>query len=291
MKSTFSTALVICLLAACVLLPALAQEAGTKTRVVPPGFELRDVRVEVSPPRTRVEVIPATFKTVTDQVMVEEATPTSPAKFETITRRELDKPAATRNVQIPGEYRTIQQLVPIGSAKDAPAKDATVETRPQPAYEFRDVRTEVSPPHKRLVVVPAKFQTVTERVLLKEATDTRPAEYQTITRRKLVTPATTREVEVPGEYKTVRKRVCVDGGEPQAKAETPAVGELLTPAAPSKTGTSGGLTPMSVVEREERWGQARDIKELKNEVADIRTTLAEQNKLIAELLVELRRGQ
>lgn len=189
-----------------------------------------------------------------EQVVIEPATLTAPANVQTVVRRLLDKPATTREVQIPGEYRTIQQLLPIDSAKATPQEKAKAKVRSQPAYEYRDVRIEVSPPHKRLVAVPAEFQTVTERVVVKQATATSPAEYQTITRRKMVTPATTQEVEVPGQYKTVRKRVRVDGGEPEAKAKGPNVGVLPTQAGSIKTAKpSGGLVPMSVVERKERW--------------------------------------
>jgi hypothetical protein len=81
-----------------------------------------------------------------------------------------------------------------------------------------------------LTAVPAQYQTVTERVLVKqehtiwkkdsgaitkvsETTGeimclvTIPAEYKTLTRRDLVSAATTREIEIPAEYPTVKRKV------------------------------------------------------------------------------------
>ncbi|MFT4584314.1 MAG: hypothetical protein ACI915_002263 [Gammaproteobacteria bacterium] len=81
-----------------------------------------------------------------------------------------------------------------------------------------------------LTAVPAQYQTVTERVLVKQEHTIRkkgsgaitkvsettgeimclvtiPAEYKTLTRRDLVSAATTREIEIPAEYTTVKRKV------------------------------------------------------------------------------------
>lgn len=60
------------------------------------------------------------------------------------------------------------------------------------------------------VIIPAKYNTTTKRVLKREASERIeiiPAKYAPSTERILVKPASTRLVEVPAEYKTVSERV------------------------------------------------------------------------------------
>jgi hypothetical protein len=85
----------------------------------------------------------------------------------------------------------------------------------------------------RLEEVPAEYDTVTDRVLVRDAYTTWkkgrgpiervdnatgeimcrvevPAEYRTVSKRVLITPAGVREVAIPAEYQTVRRRVVVE---------------------------------------------------------------------------------
>ena len=62
------------------------------------------------------------------------------------------------------------------------------------------------------VFIPAEYKTVTERELVKEASERIeiiPAEYKWVEERVLVKEASKRLVEVPAEYKWVEKTVCV----------------------------------------------------------------------------------
>lgn len=63
---------------------------------------------------------------------------------------------------------------------------------------------------ENVTVIPAKFEWVEERVLTKEATETLtvvPAVYRWVEERIMVEPASTRLVAVPAEYETVTERV------------------------------------------------------------------------------------
>ena len=62
----------------------------------------------------------------------------------------------------------------------------------------------------KITVVPAKFEWVEERILIKEAGETVevvPTQYRWVEERVMVEPATTRLVPVPAEFETVTERV------------------------------------------------------------------------------------
>jgi len=65
----------------------------------------------------------------------------------------------------------------------------------------------------KLVKIPAKYRYVTKKVLVKEAStkiETIPAVYKTVTEKVLVKPASTQTVTVPPVYKTVKEKVMVE---------------------------------------------------------------------------------
>jgi len=65
---------------------------------------------------------------------------------------------------------------------------------------------------ERLVTVPAKFGYATQKILVKEASNrivAIPATYKTVTEKVLVSPASERIVTVPATYKTVTEKVLV----------------------------------------------------------------------------------
>ena len=156
-------------------------------------------------------------------------------------------------VMIPAVYDSVPQTVTTQDAYDSIqvteaslAPDTlTVKTRDagmryivrQPRYEARTEDVLVAPAHERLIVVPAQFETVTERVQVRgprkvwkpgenlsaiKRTDPNtgivyclveePAEYETVTRRVLIAPEQVRTETVPAEYKTITKQVLVDAG-------------------------------------------------------------------------------
>jgi len=171
-------------------LPPVAQEA-----------EFEEVRIEVKPAYQTIQVVPAKYEWAAEKIMVKEAGPTTPAKFDTIRIRKVAEPATVRKVDVPAEYRTFKVL-------KAPKKTAK-DPKKEPRFELRDSRFMVSPPVTRYEVIPAKFKTVTKQLMVKEATDKTPAEYKTYTRQELVEPAKVKEVQIPAEYRTFKQQVLV----------------------------------------------------------------------------------
>ena len=77
-------------------------------------------------------------------------------------------------------------------------------------YKTLEERVLVKEASERFEVIPARYDTVTERVLVKEATsrlEVVPATYETVTETVVVKPASTRIVEVPATYKTITEQV------------------------------------------------------------------------------------
>jgi regulator of extracellular matrix RemA (YlzA/DUF370 family) len=87
------------------------------------------------------------------------------------------------------------------------------------------------------VIIPAKFETTTEKVLAKEASERLqiiPAKYGTTTERVLVKPASYKLVPVPAKYKTVTERVLVQPATTEWRkgsgVTTPVNGKVTSPA-------------------------------------------------------------
>ena len=152
---------------------------------------------------------PDQWKTETEIVLVKKASTKKiavPAKFETRTERVLVKEASTRLTVIPTKYekRTERVLVEAATTKWVKQKDAMCRSQ-----NSDDCIVWC------LVEVPARYKTVTKRVLVSPASTTEreiPAQYKTVTKRVLVSPATSKTVDIPAEYKTVTNRVLVKKG-------------------------------------------------------------------------------
>jgi len=163
-------------------------------------------RYMVRPSYVSYNVIPAKFKTVTERVMVREAAPATGGaklpKYKTVTKRMLSKEASKRYEVIPAQYK------------------AEIET------------VMVKESVKRLVVTPPVYQTITERVKIRNAytkyekgkvdptclsanpDDCRilclvevPAEYKTITKQVIKTPAGVKEIVTPAQSSAVTRQV------------------------------------------------------------------------------------
>lgn len=202
-----------------------------------------DKSVRVSDASTRIEVIPAQYETITEQVIdvparqiwkkgtgpiqrIDEATGEImclvdvPATYKTITRRVLTSPETTREITIPARYETIRvrELVADGkqNARTVPAeyKDIVVREKSAEAelvwHEIHDAS------------LSAATRTGRQICLVEE-----PARYETITRTLLDTPATTREIRVPPEYKAVEVRKLVSSAK-QRTIKIPAEFETVT---------------------------------------------------------------
>jgi hypothetical protein len=168
-------------------------------------------------------LIPPTYKTVTEKVVVEEASEQVeilPAEYAWVDEQILVKPETERLEVVPAEYEEREEQVMI--------RPATLTLEHVPAeYEWTVEEIMVRPPQKVwkkgrgliervdnatgeimcLVEVPAEFKTIRKRVLKSPATTREveaPPEYMTITREVLVRPETTHRVKEPAEHKVVQ---------------------------------------------------------------------------------------
>ena len=198
----------------------------------------------VSEAAKRLEVVPATYETVTERVVdvpahqiwkkgtgpiqrIDEATGEImclvevPATFKSVTRRVLVSPESTRQVDVPAQYETVRVKEQV--------TDATTSSRTVPAvYDNVSVREQVSAAELVweemnqgnedastrtgsqicLVDDAPRYETVT-RTVVKTASSlkiTIPAEYKDVQVQRLVRKAQERSIAIPGEYDTVSLR-------------------------------------------------------------------------------------
>ncbi len=224
----------------------LVKEAATRIERVKAEYETVTERMRVGCPSgynddgvkcTKLMEVPATYKTVEEQVLVKEASVQKipvPAEYETVTEQVVVKEASKRVETTPATYETASEQVLV--------KEASSRIERVPAeYKTETERIEVKPANTKwikkkadrnclsadpedclvwcLVEVPAEYRTVTKQVrqgcpdgYTDNGDDcTRvveiPAEYGTRSFRKVKTPATTREIDIPAEYASVTKRV------------------------------------------------------------------------------------
>ena len=193
--------------------------------------------------------LPAVYDTVPETVVVKEA-------YERLAINETQFGPSSRDVQVKDEGVRYQVR--------------------QPVYETVTEQVLVKPAHERLEVVPARFETVTETIIIEEArkvwkagathsshrrVDEQtgqvyclvdvPAKTKTVSRRVLVEPERIVTVPVEAKYITVEKQVLVDRGgvteiPTDAEYKTVATQEILNAAH-----TTSSITPAQtkVVER------------------------------------------
>ncbi len=225
-------------------------KAGSETiSVLPAQYELAEQRVVVKEAYTRTVDVPATYRTESESVLVEPARSVwkkgrgpiekidnttgeimclveVPARYETLTKTVLDKPASTKSIEVPAVYKTVKvrRLV----------KPAT-ETRETIEPEYDNITTQVkvadagffwlkkgesandgaraSGREVCLVEQPAEFRTI-KKTVLKTPASTKvveiPAEYETVEVNRLVTPPSENRTVIPAKTKTVTRQVQIE---------------------------------------------------------------------------------
>jgi len=166
---------------------------------------------------------PAKYRTVTEKQLVEEASQryeVIPASFKTGTKRVLVSEATEKLQVVPATYKTVTERVLVKPASkrlvQVPATYETVTNRVMVTPARKEWKKGTGPIQRIdhdtgdimcLVEVPATYKNVSKRVL-KNAATTRtieiPAEYKTVTKQVVATAATTRSVRVPAKYKTIQ---------------------------------------------------------------------------------------
>ncbi len=189
-------------------------------------------KVKMKPAYTKLEVVPAVYKTKKERVLVKEASKKIiyvPATFKTVEVPYVKKERATKLTVVPAafgtdsktfevfpktsgwEYKQLDNCPSVDKQAcvtacfvEYPAKYKTVPfiTLVKDAYAKKDSIREVKATYKKQVVDVAAH---TKEVVI-------PAQYATITKTVLVSPAKTKSVTVPAEYKTVTRKVLVKKG-------------------------------------------------------------------------------
>jgi len=154
--------------------------------------------------------VPPTFRTVTERVLVRDASETIeiiPARYEWVEEKVLVKDASTELQAVPAEFASRERTIQVNSGHTdwEINKDANcVNDKGEPA---RDVFC--------LVSHPAAQKTIQTQCQVKAASVQSvcvPAQYDTVRRQKLASAATTRKVCIPAEYENVEKSVKVCDG-------------------------------------------------------------------------------
>ena len=191
--------------------------------LIPAKYETVTERVLVREASERFEVTPARYEAAEETVLVKEASTrleVVPAVYADIEERVLVKPASKKLVEVPAVYETVTEQVldrPAHTAwKRGPATAQATNVLSQATTDTGEVMC--------LVEVPASYKTIQRRVLATPAKVEEvviPAEYKTVTRTVVKKPATTREVVIPAQYDTVAVTKVVSPAE-ERRIEIPA---------------------------------------------------------------------
>jgi hypothetical protein len=232
-------------------LPPSAEPGQCFARIWTPELanEVSDQVIDV-PERTDVKVIPATYTTVDEQVLVKEQTvrfENVPATYKTVTEQVLVEPERVIKRVVPAKLETYEERVLV--------KEAYVTWKPggkvfgrsgtqgagvtQVSNLSGDTITTSTGEILCRVEVPAEYRTVKRtRVVEAERTvdEVVPAKYRTVERQVIDTPATTREIVIPAVYKSQKVTKLVT----PAREDTtiiPATYKTVTRRVVSKPGT------------------------------------------------------
>ena len=189
-------------------LPPNPEPGQCYVRCVKPNvWEEEEVRVLKTPEYTKLEVVPAEYKTVEEEIIV--------------------KPATTKYVYVPAEFKTVEEEIEIVE----PYNDVTVEAASfandtedvevQAAYASFEYQVDMDncdfdDPRDCMVLCyvnhPAETRTVAVRKIEKDANvkkEKAGRKTTTVTKQVLVSEARVEEVEVPAVTKIITKQVLV----------------------------------------------------------------------------------
>ncbi len=227
----------------------LKREGSEKIVVSPAEYETAEERVVVKEAFTRTVDVPATYRTESESVLVEPARSVwkkgrgpiekidnitgeimclveIPARYETLTKTVLDKPASTKSVEVPAVYeiKKVRRLVkPATESREViePEYDnITTSTKVSDAGFFwlkkgesANNGSKASGREVCLVENKAEFRTIKKSVLKSPATTKVveiPAEYETVKVTRMLSPASETRVPIPARTKTVTRQVQIE---------------------------------------------------------------------------------
>lgn len=223
----------------------LVSEADSALAVSSAEYRWTDNRVLVKEASYRMEEVPAVYDWEEEKIVdtpahtiwkqgtgpiqkIDEATGEImclveiPATYKTIRKRVIKSPATTKRIEIPAEYETIRvkELVTDASSSsdEIPAEYKTVAVTKLvsgPEFVWHEIHNLEEPSTTRtgnkicLVENSAKYETVTRKVV-KTAATTRnieiPQESKTVEVCKVASPAKENRIAIPAEYETVTEK-------------------------------------------------------------------------------------
>ena len=148
-------------------------------------------------------LVPATFKTVTDEIIKREAAEKVeiiPAEYEWVEKKVVVKEPSEKIEVIPATYKTVDEKIEV-----VPPTYKLQATKP--VYETVEVKVIDKPARtawKKGSGLLDKIDHATGDIMCLVNI---PATYKTIKKQVLKTPATVKKVEIPAQYKTIKKRV------------------------------------------------------------------------------------
>lgn len=198
----------------------LKREGSERIVITPAKYDLAEERIVVTDAFTRTIDVPATYRTESESVLVEPARSIwkkgrgpiekldnttgeimclveIPARYETLTKTILDKPATTKTVDVPAVYKTVKVRRLI-----EPATESRVTIEPE--YDNISTRVKVADAGffwlKKGEAANSGSKASGREVCLVES----EAEFRTIKKSVIKTPASTNVVEVPAEYASIK---------------------------------------------------------------------------------------
>ena len=173
----------------------------------PEVWKNEDVTIEIAPAYKKIVTYPATYKTVTEKVLIKEAGQNLvivPGVWETQTTTYMAKEDANALKVVRASFGSDSQLI---ETKAASAAWEMSEKAPDcESSDPNDCRYWCFKP------IPAKFVTVSSKTLASDANTTSttvPGYNKTYTKRLMVKGPTTTAVEIPAVYSTIKKIVLV----------------------------------------------------------------------------------
>ncbi len=214
--------------------------------VRPPKYKTSSDKILATAESFKIKTIPATYKTITKTIVSKEAgtkLKVIPATYKTVTETVVVKPAGEKLVAVPAKYKTVTKKIEISPASQVWKKGTNGDSGARAAgqggfgagsktgavqndilclvtipakYKTVSEKIVVSPATTRSVPIPAVTKKVTRRVIDQPARTTSvpvPAVTKTIKIKELATPAREVKTAIPATYKTITKKVMVDAGQ------------------------------------------------------------------------------
>lgn len=190
---------------------------------------------------------PATYETVTDKVMVKEATEEIsivPAEYETVEKQVEIIPANTKLIPIPATYKEVLETIEIRPAykrwKTSLSKKALPVSKVLlDAIQAQGLNLDGVPAgtcYKEYFQA-ARYKVVTEEFVIqneRNETEIIPAQFEAKEEKIIIRPMTKEVVEIPAEYEYVEEKVLIEEartvwkkGQNPAQALSGATGEIM----------------------------------------------------------------